>query len=95
MRGCNGGARAPAILIGEAHETCPLRLVKDEPGDFGRAVQLYSLYQNGVMLQDGALLEQPNPYIELMYVIACAAAEIEKFYNDKSQREAEAAKRKR
>jgi len=82
-------------MIGEAHETCPLRLVLDEPGDFGRAIQLYSLYQNGVLMQDGALLEQPNTYIEIMYVISCAASEIEKHYNDKSKRDAEAAKRKR
>lgn len=88
MRGCEGGAlkgegKTPAVLPGPPEygggpqDTCPRRLILDEPQDFYEALHLYRLYDNGILMYDGAIADQPLDYMGLMRIIGSAIAELE------------------
>lgn len=77
MRGCEGDAESPAVLGGETWDTCPRRLILDEPHDFNTALHYYKLYDKGILMFDGGVADQPPDYMQLMRIISSAVGEVE------------------
>ena len=67
----------PAMLAGKKHLTCPRRLILDEPRDFFEALNLYNLYDKGVLAVAGGVSDQPAIYMDLMRCIGSAVGEVE------------------
>lgn len=72
----------PDDFDGERQWQCLRRPVKDDPASFGDLMALYSLYAEGVLADDGALMSQATRYVTLMRLVhsvvnECQAQRIE------------------
>lgn len=67
----------PASLGGDVYDTCPRRLMFEEPAEFNKAMHFYSQYDKGNLVFAGGLSDQPQAYLTLMAVISSAVSELE------------------
>lgn len=87
MRGCEQPATIATLkLAGEPIERCPRRIIKEDPAAFSYVLQLYALYDKGILLAPGALQDQPYNYVEAMFVVGGAVAEIQDYYQSQSEK---------
>lgn len=52
-------------------------MILDEGKEFWEGIRLFKQYDNGVLMYDGGIADQPQIYLDLMSVIGGAVAETE------------------
>jgi hypothetical protein len=64
------GSELPALINGEENYQCPARPWLDDPDLLFALYEAFAHYQNGFLLEEGAIVDQPNRLMKAMAILS-------------------------